>query len=101
MGNNLKCTVSNCMHHKDAHCCLESIWVSKTAPKDAVNAVCSSFVSGQNSSMSAQERVPKNDLDIKCNARNCKYNIENICSSLNVTIALTKNDAECTNFKAM
>ncbi len=101
MGSNLKCTVSTCAHHKDAHCCLESIWVSKTEPEQAVNAVCSSYVNCGSVDMSAENKTPKNDLDIKCNARNCKYNIENVCSSLNVTIALRKNDAECTNFNAM
>ncbi len=100
MDNNLRCTVSSCYHHKDSHCCLDTIQVTKTAPEDSVNTVCSSYMrSGTN--MSANENTAKNSLDINCNARNCKFNMENICSATNVTIALNHNNAECVNFKPL
>ncbi len=100
MDNNLKCTVSSCYHNKDTHCCLDTINVTKTAPEDIVNTVCSSYIrSGTN--MAKNDTTAKNCLDINCNARNCKYNMENICSAINVTISLNHENAECMDFKPL
>ncbi len=100
MNNNLKCTATACMHNKDTNCCLDVINVVKMAPEDFIDTICASYEKGS-FEMKTQKKASKAEVDIQCNARNCKYNLDNLCSKIDVTIALNFDNAECINFKTI
>ena len=94
---NLKCNATNCAHNESHECRAGAINVAGREAITTSETVCSSFVdranSGFTNSADGGYTKPQN---IKCEARNCKYNENLLCKADDVRI--NANDASCETF---
>lgn len=88
----LQCTVTNCASNcGSTQCCRPVIHVDGGNANCCEGTCCQSFspTSGQATSQAPTEsfNYPNANPSIKCNATNCTYNRNNLCSASNVDIA--------------
>lgn len=101
----LRCTVSQCMHNKQNQCCNQSIGVGGGINASAAdNTMCKDFVNGMGA-MSSSSEVPNPNLQITCNAENCKHNLAGKCKADYVDISamsVVSNscDTQCSSFES-
>ena len=101
--NNLMCSVNTCTHNQNNLCCREYI---KVAGKNTITA---NFTSCENfrrkeGELTNNAQLPKNSLNVLCEAENCKYNNNQKCEADNISIegsyALSGIQTECATFSS-
>lgn len=94
---NLKCNATNCVHNESHECRAGAINVAGREAVTTSETGCSTFVDEANggftNSADGGYTKPQN---IKCEARNCKYNENLLCTADDVRI--NANDASCETF---
>ncbi|MCR6513941.1 MAG: DUF1540 domain-containing protein [Clostridium sp.] len=99
----LRCTVSDCAHNKQSHCCNQTIGVGGGVNASAADeTMCKDFIANAGSLTSSNE-VPNPNLLITCNASSCVHNANRSCTANSVDIssnvtACTSCDTECSTF---
>lgn len=102
--NKLNCNVTNCASNRNHLCTRDGITVSGIDAVNAQGTCCDAFqqevVGMTNQSMSCN---PCPDTRIKCEARECVYNANKVCTAEAVAIrgdhAAEKYETRCETFK--
>ena len=94
---NLNCFATNCAHNEYCECKAGAIRVGGREAVSTGDTFCSSFIDksmgGFTNSVDNGLTTPQN---IKCEAKNCKYNDNKACTAQDVRI--NENDASCETF---
>ncbi|MDZ4910828.1 DUF1540 domain-containing protein [Clostridium perfringens] len=94
---NLKCNATNCVHNESSECRAGAINVAGREAITTSETGCSSFVDRSNSGFTnSADRGSTKPQNIKCEASNCKYNENLLCTADDVRI--NANDASCETF---
>ena len=88
---NLTCTVTKCGHNENKLCALNSIDVSGGGEKD--NTCCNNFTHDQ--SMKNHATNATSSTHIYCQAKDCKYNDENVCMADSIEVSPCCSDNSC------
>lgn len=95
--SNLRCNAKNCAYNQYSECRAGAIKVGGSQAVSTEDTFCSSFMdkslAGFTNSLDNGYTAPEN---IKCEARNCKYNESKACKAQDVKI--NENDASCETF---
>lgn len=89
----LDCSVHNCANNNDNYCCISSIYVGGRNAKKKSNTDCESFIKKNNGFTNCTVN-PNPNVEISCEANNCIYNSNNICTAESITV--TGKCANCT-----
>ena len=104
---NLTCTVNSCSHNKANLCCRPEITVGGCNAEESCETNCkdykkfsnnSSFPSAANSVGEGYEK-PNKSLKVQCEAHNCAYCKDNICSAENIRVKVGSAGTECGTFR--
>lgn len=98
----LDCTVTGCVYNADKCCCKGDIQVEGKEAKKTEETCCGSFKErGENGSNSMTGEKSK-EIDVCCQACNCKFNEAKKCSANHIGIAggnaCTCGETECASF---
>lgn len=94
---NLKCNATNCAHNENCQCRAGAIEVEGREAFMTSDTYCASFVDRVNSGFTNCEDCGRTKPEnIKCEARNCKYNENLYCMADYVRI--NENDTSCQTF---
>lgn len=74
----LDCSVMNCMYNEDYSCCRNHIEVEGKDAKEKDGTCCASFRE-KSGNMQNSVQIPNAELDVNCEATNCKYNHQCKC----------------------
>ena len=102
----ISCDVTKCEYNKDGGCKLNKIEVGTHDAKISDETRCESYVpAGHGASNSCGCRSDACDIsEIKCSAKNCKYNDDGECEAKTIEISPCKTcgcgETECNTFKA-
>ncbi len=98
----LECTVTNCLHNSENHCCKQAIIVDGAEAKDNYETCCGSFDQNKEGSYKNLFKTPENRLEIDCEAVNCIYNSDRHCEAERIGIvgdgASEASHTECATF---
>ena len=113
--NDLFCTAANCIYNYGNKCTANYIVVNKSNQFSQNETMCESFSSkGLRDILNNMQNINtldyydnaftnnRNDTDINCNVKQCRYNKNNKCTASNVKIhgqvAYTKDGTFCETF---
>lgn len=98
----LVCSAQNCVYNNAMYCSKGDIKVGGEDAKVCQDTCCASFQERKHDSMKSSIGTPSAEIDIKCEATNCKYNNERICHANHVDIsgaaASRCGETECVTF---
>ena len=98
----LVCSAQNCVYNKAMYCSKGDIKVGGQDATVCQDTRCDSFQERRMDSMKSSVGTPSTEIDIKCEAVNCKYNDQRICHAKHVDIsgaaASTSTETECVTF---
>lgn len=83
----LECSVANCLHNSDNHCCKHSIIVDGHDAKEKDQTCCGSFDVNQEGAFKNVFKSPENSLEVDCEAVQCVYNKNHHCAADHIGIA--------------
>lgn len=102
----LSCSVSGCANNRDSKCCLNGIVVSGPNATGSDQTYCANFrdCSQEAQDSTAEAASPNPSLNIRCEAENCTYNQNRLCSADHVDIRTTlvnggQVKTECSAFR--
>ena len=100
----ISCNVNNCSHNSSGTCCANSINVGGAGVSQAENTCCGSFLDKSHYSDLTNSYNSSGVCEtITCNARNCKYNSNDVCTAKNVEIngnqANVYSETNCKTFE--
>ena len=99
----LKCSVVTCVHNTENYCELDAIEVMGDAAKVSEETCCGSFVEKKGNEYSNAAKDASVTSDIKCHAKDCKYNEEYKCYAGKINVvgssANRSEETECASFK--
>ena len=78
---NLGCCVENCVHNEDNMCCRGNIKVDGHKAHDAGETCCASFQDCGCHGATNSTRRPNAKIEVACDASNCMYNNNMMCSA--------------------
>ena len=94
---NLKCSAEDCAYNHSLECKAGGIKVGGRQATSTSETVCASYVNRANNSfINATDNGYTTPSDIKCEADNCKYNKNLLCTAESVKI--NASDASCATF---
>lgn len=100
----LDCSVTGCVHNAENCCCRGSITVDGKTAKDKCGTCCASFDEKTGSGFKNVFKTPEGELRVSCEAENCIYNKNKLCSADHIGIvggnATEAHQTECSAFKA-
>ncbi len=98
----LVCSAQNCVYNNAMYCSKGDIKVGGEDAKVCQETRCDSFQERRHENAKSSMGTPSTEIDIKCEAVNCKYNTERICNANHVDIsgaaASTSTETECVTF---
>ncbi|MCD8124883.1 MAG: DUF1540 domain-containing protein [Lachnospiraceae bacterium] len=99
----LDCSVETCVHNSDNRCCLSSIGVEGQYASREAETSCGSFAWRKECFCNKAEE-PKRQLTVDCQAVDCVYNRDRMCSAGHIGIAgrtaHVSDETECQTFQA-
>lgn len=100
---NLGCCVENCVHNEDNMCCRGNIKVDGHKAHDAGETCCASFQDCGCNGATNSTRRPNAKIEVACDASNCMYNNNMMCSAGHIDVKHSGNtvhgETECATFK--
>ncbi len=99
----LDCTVTGCVYNADRCCCKGDIKVEGHSAKTMGETCCGSFRErGEKSGKNTVGKISK-EIEVACEACNCKFNEDGRCSANHIGIAggeaCTCAETECASFR--
>ena len=98
----LVCSAQKCIYNNAMYCGKGDIKVGGEDAKVCQDTCCSSFEERRTESAKSSVGSPSADIDIKCEAENCKYNENCACRADHVDIAgagaCECHETECVTF---
>lgn len=99
----LKCSVQNCLHNSEECCCKSAIIVDGSNAEKKDNTCCGSFDEKRGDSFRNSYESPNTSLRVECEATNCVYNKDRLCSADKIDIsgirASNAEATECATFR--
>lgn len=99
----LKCSVQNCVHNSDQCCCKSAIIVDGSHAESKDNTCCGSFDEKRGENFKNSYESPNTSLRVECEAINCVYNTNRLCSADKIDISGMKASSaeatECSTFR--
>lgn len=99
----LACSVDTCAYNDERMCCLKSIKVDGSKADTERDTCCSSF-SRERQGCCNSSMEPNPEMRVACDAVNCVYNEEHVCSAGRINIAGSganrMEETECASFQA-
>lgn len=99
----LKCSVTSCMHNSEHYCCKNVIRVEGEDETTTKHTCCCSFDHSKGDSFKNSYESPNSELKVECDAVNCMYNDNKLCSANHIDISgsgsKTSNDTACATFR--
>lgn len=99
----LGCNVNSCTHNKENCCCLNSIHVHGMSACKTDETSCGSYYEKDKETAKNSMESPKISLSISCDATNCVFNEEKLCSADTITIsgvcATDSSETVCASFQ--
>ncbi len=98
----LDCSVTNCLYNKDNLCSKGDITIGGKNAKSMGETCCESFRERTGSSTMNSIAHPTENIDVDCEAENCKYNADCKCQAGHIGISGSQAcrcaDTECASF---
>ncbi|MFQ7574077.1 MAG: DUF1540 domain-containing protein [Lachnospira sp.] len=91
----LGCNVNSCTHNKDNCCCLNSIQVQGENACRCDDTCCESFYELDRESPQNLNESPKTILSVACDATNCVFNEDKVCSADHISISGVCASSSC------
>lgn len=82
----LNCNVKTCANNNKNYCCISSIYVGGKKANYSSDTECDSFIK-KNSGFTNSTYDPNPEVDISCEAENCMYNCDKMCTANNINIS--------------
>ncbi len=97
----LDCSVTNCFYNKEKRCSKGGIQVEGRMAEKTSETCCGSFKE-RGESMSNSMLSASSEIDVSCDACNCKFNRDSKCSANHIGIAGANAckcaETECSSF---
>lgn len=98
----LVCSAQNCVYNNAMYCSKGDIKVGGENAQVCQDTCCESFQERRYDSAKSSVGTPKTNIDIKCEAEQCKYNDSCVCHADHVDIAGAAacrcGETECVTF---
>ena len=98
----LVCAAQNCVYNNEMYCSKGDIRVGGENATACQDTCCESFQERRHDNVKSSIGTPTAEIDIKCEAENCKYNDSRICNAKHVDIsgaaANKSGETECVTF---
>lgn len=99
----LKCTAAHCAYNNDCCCCKGEIHVQGSTADTRESTCCGSFDDRTRNCGCNAADMPERKLKVSCDATNCIYNKERMCSANHIDIqgasAHVADKTECATFQ--
>ncbi len=96
--NKLTCTAFSCQNNVGRNCSLAKVLVEGLTAQNAQETKCTSYIAKSVTNLNSYTK-PNPVLEVKCNAKDCMHNINNLCDASVVNINSMQNKAQCDTFK--
>lgn len=98
----LVCSATNCIYNDDRYCCKGDIQVDGREATASNGTCCASFRERKGEMGRNRAMEPTRDIEIECQACQCKYNEDRHCSAEQIGIggsnACRCQETECMTF---
>lgn len=99
----LGCCVTDCTYNEDRMCCRKDIKVGGKTAKNCSSTCCCSYEEKGSTGAKNSSMTPKERTDVSCDATNCTYNKNMVCSAPHIEVKFSKDvahgETECATFK--
>ena len=101
----LNCQVHNCFYNdKEGKCFAKTIAIGGVNAQTTAGTTCESYVPDENSQnyefaadFMEANHSPSDVQNIKCAARNCRFNVDTACKA--ITVEIDNQNARCETFE--
>ena len=100
----LQCSVQECTYNTQNCCCAKGIHVEGAAAHQSEETCCETFAEKNGATNAADQRSANRCMTISCDADNCVYNRNRMCTAESVDIhganCHSKDQTNCGTFKS-